>query len=93
MNKQKLTTTEFLDKAFDKLFQSVGFEKWDKEFSEKPDWYLQKTWSSEQSKEFKKWFLTEIKKDLKFKKERAEKEWAYFDLMWGWKEQVHDNSK
>ena len=91
MNKT-LSTTQFLDKAFDKLFQSVGFKKWDKEFSKRQDWYLEKTWTKEQSNEFKKWFITEIKKDMKLKKQQAEKEWQWFDLMWGWKE-VHDNSK
>lgn len=85
MNKT-LSTTQFLDKAFNKLFQSVGFESWDKEFSKRQDWYLQKTWTKEQSDEFKRWFTEEIKKDLKLKKHQAEKEWAYFDLMWGWKE-------
>jgi hypothetical protein len=84
--KQKLSNTDFLDKAFNKLFQSVGFESWDKEFSKRQDWYLQKTWTKEQSDEFKKWFTMEIKKDLNLKKHQAEKEWAYFDLMWGWKE-------
>lgn len=85
---QALPTTAFLDKAFDKLFQAVGFNEWDKEFTKRNDWYLQKTWTKEQSAEYKKWFLTEIKKDLKLKKNQAEKEWAYFDLMWGWKEQA-----
>ena len=83
----KLTTQEFLDKAFDKLFQAVGFENWDKEFTKRDDWYMQKTWTTDQSNEYKKWFLTEAKKDLKLKKTQAEKEWSWFNLMWGWKEQ------
>ena len=83
----KLTTQEFLDKAFDKLFQAVGFESWDKEFTKRDDWYMQKTWTADQSNEYKKWFLTEIKKDLKLKKTQAEKEWLWFNLKWGWKEQ------
>jgi len=89
--KEKLTTQDFLDKAFNKLFQSVGFESWDKEFSKREDWYMQKTWTTDQSEDYKKWFLTEIKKDLKLKKDRAEKEWQWFNLMWGWREQNNEN--
>lgn len=84
--RNKTTTQQFLDKAFDKLFQAVGFEKWDKEFTKQDDWYTRKTWTSEQSNEYKKWFLAEVKKDLKLKKIQAEKEWNWFNLMWGWKE-------
>ena len=89
--KEKLTTQDFLDKAFNKLFQAVGFESWDKEFSKREDWYMQKTWTTDQSEDYKKWFLTEIKKDLKLKKDRAEKEWQWFNLMWGWREQNNEN--
>jgi len=83
---QTLSTTAFLDKPFNKLFQAVGFTEWDKEFTKRNDWYLHKTWTVEQSNEYKKWFLTEIKKDLKLKKQQAQKEWEWFNLMWGWKE-------
>lgn len=82
-----MNSTNFAEKAFDKMFQVVGFEKWDKEFTKQSDWYLQRTWTSKQSNDFKKWFLTEIKKDLKLKKTQAEKEWQWFNLSWGWKEQ------
>lgn len=82
------TTADFLSKAFDKMFQAVGLEKWDKEFTDQQDWYLKKTWTAEQSNDYRKWFLTEIKKDLRLKKDQAEKEWQWFNLMWGWKEQA-----
>ena len=77
---------KYLTKALDKMFQAVGFEKFDKEFTEQhDDWYNKKTWTEEQSNEFKKWFITEGKKDLKFTKQMMEKEHAWFDLKWGWK--------
>lgn len=84
---KKLNTEQFLEKAMNKMFQFVGFKEWDKKFTEQNDWYLQKTWTSDQSNDFKKWFINEIKKDLKIKKDQAEKEWQWFNLMWGWKEQ------
>ena len=77
---------KYLTKALDKMFQAVGFEKFDKEFTEQHnDWYSKKTWTEDQSNEFKKWFITEGKKDLKFTKQMMEKEHAWFDLKWGWK--------
>lgn len=85
MKEQKIT--KFMEKALDKMFQSVGMEKWDKSFTDQPEWYSLKTWTPEQSNEFKAWFLAQIKKDLKINKPSAEKEWNWFNLKWGWKEQ------
>ena len=83
---KRLTTEDFIEKAFNKLFQSVGLEKWDKEFTKQDNWYTLKTWTKAESEKFKQWFIQEIKKDLKYTSRAAEKEWAWFDLMWGWKE-------
>ena len=76
---------KFVNKALNKMFTYVGFEGLDKEFTKQEDWYSQKTWTQEQSDDFKQWFITEAKKDLRFKKTMAEKEYAWFDMMWGWK--------
>jgi hypothetical protein len=77
---------KFLKKSLDKMFQTVGFESFDGDFTEEPEWYNKKTWTKEQSEEFKAWFIAEGKKDLKFTKQMMEKEHAWFDLKWGWKE-------
>jgi hypothetical protein len=77
---------EFLEKALDKMFQMVGFDGWDREFTKQPDWFTQKSWPEKDIKNYKSWFLKEIKKDLKLNKQLAEKEWSYFFLMWGWKQ-------
>jgi hypothetical protein len=82
MNKQY---DKFLRKALDKMFQAVGFENFDSQSIDQKDWYSKKTWTQEQSKEFKKWFISEGKKDLKFTKQMMEKEYDWFDLKWGWK--------
>ena len=77
---------KFLTKALDKMFQAVGFEEFDKDFTEQhDDWYSKKIWTEDQSNEFRKWFIAEGKKDLKFTKQMMEKEHAWFDLKWGWK--------
>ena len=86
MKKDK--TNKFIEKALDKMFQAVGFEGLDKEFTNNnPDWYSQRTWTREQAQTFKKWFLKEIKKDLKLNDHQAQKEWGWFFLMWGWREE------
>jgi hypothetical protein len=61
---------KFVKKALNKMFTCVGFESFDEKFaSQHKDWYNQKTWTQLQSDEFKKWFITEAKKDLKFNKQ------------------------
>lgn len=77
---------KFLKKALDKMFTYVGFDKFDESFTNQyNDWYNQKSWTNEQEQDFKKWFLTEGKKDLKFNKIMLEKEYSWFYLKWGWK--------
>lgn len=76
---------KFLRKALDKMFQMVGFEKFDGDFADQENWYSLKTWTEEQSEEFKKWFVAEGRKDLKFTKRMMEKEHVWFDVKWGWK--------
>jgi len=77
---------KFTKKALDKMFTYVGFEGFNEEFTKQhEDWYQRKTWTMEQSADFKKWFITETKKDLKFNKSMAEREFSWFDLKWGWK--------
>jgi hypothetical protein len=77
---------KFVKKALDKMFTYVGFDSFNEEFTKKyDDWYQRKTWTEEQSSDFKNWFITEGKKDLKFNKRTLEKEHAWFNLKWGWK--------
>ena len=73
----------FLTKALDKLFQAVGFEKFDSKFSNQEGWYSKKTWTEEQSNEFKDWFIKEYAKT--FKDKSGQEEYQWFNLMWGWK--------
>jgi hypothetical protein len=75
---------KFLKKALDKMFTYVGFDGLDEEFTKQEAWYSKKNWTLEQSNDFKKWFLAELKKDLKFSKTMCEKEYSWFNLNWGW---------
>jgi len=76
---------KFLKNALNQMFTAVGFSEFDEEFVKQENWFSKKTWTEEQSKEFKKWFVSECRKELKFTKTMAEKEHAWFDLKWGWK--------
>jgi hypothetical protein len=74
----------FLEKALEKMFQSVGFEGFDKEFTKKDNWFSLKSWTKVQEQDFRSWFLKEAKSDLKWSKAVAEREFSYFNFMYGW---------
>jgi hypothetical protein len=76
---------KFLKKALNKMFVDVGFQSFDENFVKQDNWYNLKQWTTEQENAFKAWFLTEAKKDLKFNKQMCEREFAWFNLKWGWK--------
>ena len=67
------------------MFQMVGFDSFDQTFVIQKDWYSLKTWTNTEEREFRKYFISEAKKKLGWSKSTAEKEYAYFNLMWGWK--------
>lgn len=75
----------FLDKALDQLFKSVGFKQYDSKFTQQDDWYTKRTWTSDQEKLYKQWFIQTIKKDMKMNTFEAERSYSLFNLNWGWK--------
>lgn len=78
-------TEKFFQKVLDKLFQSVGFERFDSKFVKQKEWYLKKEWSAEQEKEFKKYFIKEHIKTFGLGKQMAEMEFQWLNLAFGWK--------
>ena len=65
---------KFLKKALDKMFTYVGFDSFNEQFTkENVDWFNKKEWSEDQNNEFKKWFIEQGKKDLRFPKTMLEK--------------------
>lgn len=76
---------KFINKALDEMFKYVGFDGFNKEFTEQEQWYSKKSWSEEDSNKFKDWFIKEFIKTFKSRKNSAEKEYQWFNLMWGWK--------
>jgi hypothetical protein len=78
-------TNKFFIEALDEMFKRVGFDGFDKEFSDQDGWYSKKSWTKEESKDYKKWFEAKYVKEFKSTKKQAEKECAWFNLMYGWK--------
>jgi hypothetical protein len=76
---------KFIEKALDKMFQAVGFEKSDKQFMEQQDWFTHRTWTEEQEQKYKTWFIKQWKREFKSNDYDAEKNFSWFNLMWGWK--------
>ena len=75
----------FLSKVLDMMFNMVGFKKFNKKFTTQEGWYTKKSWTLERRNEFKMFFIEEAKKDLQWSKKLAAREFAMFDLMFGWK--------
>ena len=90
MRESKIDT--FVKKALSKMFTYVGFDSFNEEFTKQySDWYSRRTWTQEQSDDFKNWFIAAAKKDLKFTPKAAEREYSWFDANWGWKLAEEEN--
>jgi hypothetical protein len=76
---------KFMAEALDEMFKRVGFEGFDKEFTNQENWYSKKSWTKEDSEKYREWFVNRFAKTFKCHKSLAEKEFCWFNLMWGWK--------
>ena len=76
--------TKFLNKVLTRMFKMVGL-KFDVKYTQEEDWWLTKTWTEEQRLKFKRFFIEEARKKLRYNKKQAINEFAWFDLMFGWK--------
>ena len=82
-----MKTDKFIEKALKKMFKVVGAEKeFSLDYCKKPEWYMNYTWTNDQVKEYKAWFIKNAMKDLQLTKKGAEREWGYFFLQWGWRQ-------
>jgi len=48
-------------------------------------WCSYLTWTHDESEAFKKLFIDTLRKEVRMTKKAAEKEWAWFFIMWGLK--------
>lgn len=76
---------KFMMEALNEMFKRVGFEGFDKEFTNQENWYSKKSWTNEEFEKYKEWFVNRFAKAFKCHKSLAEKEFSWFNLMWGWR--------
>ena len=70
----------YLTDALKKMVEIAGYKYEDCHDGE--HWFYDKTWTQEQSDEFRKWFISNIKfGNKKFK----ESQWAMFNLCYGFR--------
>ena len=74
---------KFILEAVKKMFSTIG-EKYTAEFVLDKTWFQKKQWDVQQEKKFKKWFISTARKRLGWNKALSEKEYSWFNLMWGW---------
>jgi hypothetical protein len=67
------------------MFQEVGFNGFDEEFTKQENWYALREWTVEQQDQYRNWFISECRKKLRMRKSQAEREFGFFLLSWGWK--------
>lgn len=83
------TTSEKRSKIFDEcmaeMFKRVGEKYPNKELTDQAEWYLKRTWTEEEEKDFKVWMINHLKRTLRFNKKSAEWETGMFMLNYGWK--------
>lgn len=84
---------KFFINALDKMFMTVGFEKFDREFTNQEDWFTKREWTEEEEREYKQWFVNECKTKLRMNKKAAELEAGYFLLQFGWKTKYIEEDK
>lgn len=82
---------KFLNKALDRMFKAVGFKKYDKSFTDNYAWYTLRTWTEEDERAYKQWFVDAYLKVFKGSKKNAATEASWFLLCWGWKVDYGDS--
>lgn len=73
----------FFVKVFNEMFRLVGL-KFTRAFVSKDGWYRKKTWSAATEDLFHAWFVEEYKKAFRSTPAHAEREFAWFNLAYGW---------
>lgn len=77
---------KFAKEALDEMFKRVGFEGYDKSFTDNNiSWYSLRTWNEEEELSYKDWFIAKYIKTFKSTKAYAKSEAAWWLFNYGWK--------
>lgn len=74
---------QFVMDAINKQFEITGRDKSTLETDR--EWYSNNTMSDQQWMQWKDWFISEVRKRFKLTKKAAVREFAFFDLSYGFK--------
>ena len=77
----------FVYKAIRQMFKVAG-HKYSEDILKQGDWFQKYEWDKSQQKKYKRWFLKTAQKELHLNRAIAEKEYSWFNLMWGLKDKV-----
>lgn len=76
---------DFYLRVLDEMFRRVGFEGYDKSFTDDQWWFTKREWSLEEDVNFTKWFTEEYRKTFRCTKHIAKGAAAMFVFNYGWK--------
>lgn len=84
--------TLIVKKLLKEMFKRVGLE-YHEDYCKKEDWYLTKSWSEAEQKDFKLWGERVLKADLKMTDYGAAWEMGWFLLSYGWTTRFENEDK
>ena len=84
MIKKQEKIDKFYLRALDEMFKRVGFDGYDREFTEQPFWYTKRNWTLEDDVNFTKWFIDEYRKTFRCAKYIAKEVASMFVFNYGW---------
>lgn len=76
---------DFYLRALDEMFRRVGFEGYDKSFTQDQWWYTKREWTLEEEVTFTKWMIDEYRKVFRTSKDEAKEVVSMFIFNYGWK--------
>jgi hypothetical protein len=80
-----------VETLINKMFEVAGHDATYNDIKDRKDnWYQQWTMTEEQNKEWREWGISYLKKQKRLYKAYAEKQMAWFDLMYGLKTQQNE---
>lgn len=83
--KKQKKLDEFYLRALDEMFRRVGFESYDREFTNQEWWYTLREWTLDEESDFIKWFIDDYSKTMRESKTRSKDVASMFVFNYGWK--------
>ena len=86
MNKRKQKKLDdFYELALEEMFKRVGFESYDREFTNQQWWFTKREWTLEEEVDYTKWFIDTYSKTMGEPKYKSKEVASMFIFNYGWK--------